>query len=433
MNDYPPLTSKAQEKRAQTYAEDEAAKVEARKKGKTAYFTVNIIRGTTRRFQWKDKKGIIWSVDDVTFKPGWDLDRAEFEAKLAYDTYWGSESEQYIQASGNPSNTDSLTAKVAWTAAAKFPEKAVHHGSQVRGKHPTHVPGSISGFAHNIVETNEKEWPGVVQAWKEKRNGPDVFAVNITKHKEAFRKLTEHAVSRIDLAIVTPVSLVEAVTACDGGPQDNGPQGNGGHELPQYIDPGLTREHVLSSDIHVLPYRPAGQHATKHTQLTFHEKVMLFLVFQRLRDTANPPYRLTVSDWQSFLNALLTTGTPALIVPPTRSYLPDRRNKLSWRFLWTWSDSQKQGVSHQYVPLDRGKTEVSILQELIQRYNYWKRQRIKLHNKDLLVACRHRAIKRWVHDGTECLSVLNPDEHPKLQKLVLACNIVRSDAARLSA
>lgn len=63
------------------------------------------------RFQWKDKKGITRSVDDVTFKPDWDTDRAEFEAKLAY-----SESEQTIQISVNPSNTDSLTAKVALTA-----------------------------------------------------------------------------------------------------------------------------------------------------------------------------------------------------------------------------------------------------------------------------------------------------------------------------
>ncbi|PNP79698.1 hypothetical protein FNYG_07044 [Fusarium nygamai] len=74
------------------------------------------------RFQWKDKKGIIWSVDDVTFKPGWDLDRAEFEAKLAYDTYWGSESEQYRHLDTPPTQTPSLPNR---RSAAKFPEKVL--------------------------------------------------------------------------------------------------------------------------------------------------------------------------------------------------------------------------------------------------------------------------------------------------------------------
>jgi len=37
----------------------------------------------------------------------------------------------------------------------------------------------------------------------------------------------------------------------------------------------------------------------------------------------------------SLRNALLTTGTPALILLPTRSYLPDRGNKFSWR--WPFS------------------------------------------------------------------------------------------------
>ncbi|PNP79697.1 hypothetical protein FNYG_07043 [Fusarium nygamai] len=47
-----------------------------------------------------------------------------------------------------------------------------------------------------------------MHAWREKLNDPDAFAVNTTKHKEAFRKLMEHAVSRIDLAIGTPVALL---------------------------------------------------------------------------------------------------------------------------------------------------------------------------------------------------------------------------------
>ncbi|KAF5678394.1 hypothetical protein FDENT_8970 [Fusarium denticulatum] len=376
----------------------------------------------------------------------------EDEGEVPFNNYEEPTVSEYAKAAGFKSADDTpadpapfaidplshRTAGKADHALAKFLNGIT--ARKFKETNPTHVPGSISEFARGIAEGNPKEWPDVMHAWREKLNDPDAFAVNITKHKEAFRKLMEHAASRIDLAIATPVSLVESAS--------NGPQGNGGRELPQYIDPGLTQEHVLS-DIHVLPHRPAGQHVTKHTQLTSHEKVMLFLVFQRLRDNANPPYRLTVSDWQSFLNALFDNWN-SRFDPPADPELPARQGKQAQlevatlnqdhppsiarqrSVLWTWSDSQKQGVSHQYVTLDRGKTEVSIRQELIQRYNYWERQRIKQHNKDLLVACRRRAIKRWVHDGTGRVSVLNPDEHPKLQKLVLACNIGRSDAARLT-
>ncbi|KAF5703996.1 hypothetical protein FMUND_12755 [Fusarium mundagurra] len=217
------------------------------------------------RFQWKDKKGIIWSVDDVTFKPGWDLDRAEFEAKLAYDTYWGSESEQYIHLGTSPTQTPSLpkllgllvrTSSLMMQFVAQLPSSqrrllfvfsprtngfanlqrvtqpesfGIDTSHRTAGKadhtlakflngitarkfeetHPTHVPGSISKFARGIAKGNPKEWPDGMHAWREKLNDPDAFAVNIVKHKKAISQLMEHAVSRIDLAIGTPVALVE--------------------------------------------------------------------------------------------------------------------------------------------------------------------------------------------------------------------------------
>ncbi|EWZ37538.1 uncharacterized protein FOBCDRAFT_223540 [Fusarium oxysporum Fo47] len=203
---------------------------------------------------------------------------------------------------------------------------------------------------------------------------------------------------------------------------------------------------------------------------------MLFLVFQRLRDTAEPRYQLTVGDWQGFLNALFDNWN-SRFDPPANPELPTRLRKqtqlevgtlkqdhppsiarqrsgdlgvgdmrkkaekvslgLSLNYetgsvLWTWSDSNKQGVSHQYVTLDPGNTEVSIRQDLIRQYDFWERQRIKQYNKDLLVSCCRRIIKRWVHEGTERIGLLNRDEEPQLETLVLACDIVRSDAARLT-
>lgn len=88
-------TSKTKEKRAKAIIEDEKARTKARKKGQPAYLTVHVVKESVLRFQWKDAKGSIGSIDKVTFEPGWDLNRAEFEAKLAYDSFWGYEIGQY--------------------------------------------------------------------------------------------------------------------------------------------------------------------------------------------------------------------------------------------------------------------------------------------------------------------------------------------------
>ncbi|PCD35367.1 hypothetical protein AU210_007941 [Fusarium oxysporum f. sp. radicis-cucumerinum] len=85
----------SKEKRAKAIAEDESKRGESCKKGEPAYLTVTVVKGSALRFQWKDAKRPIGSIDKVTFEPGWDVDRAEFEAKLAYDSYWSYEMGQY--------------------------------------------------------------------------------------------------------------------------------------------------------------------------------------------------------------------------------------------------------------------------------------------------------------------------------------------------
>ncbi|KAF4443430.1 AAA domain-containing [Fusarium acutatum] len=180
--------------------------------------------------------------DEVTTLP------IEYDEPLSNEHQKAAGFKSSVETSGNPSNTDSLTAKVAWTAGQnKLVDDAdkeftnlqrvaqpepfgidvslqpttgkgsralaeflnVSTARKFENTNPSHVFGSFSEFARSIVKSNEEEWPGVVQAWKEKRNDPDAFAVNITKHKKAFRKLMEHAVFRIDLAIGTPVALAE--------------------------------------------------------------------------------------------------------------------------------------------------------------------------------------------------------------------------------
>lgn len=92
---YLTLGRTSKEKRAKAIAEDESKRGESCKKGEPAYLTVTVVKGSALRFQWKDAKRPIGSIDKVTFEPGWDVDRAEFEAKLAYDSYWSYEMGQY--------------------------------------------------------------------------------------------------------------------------------------------------------------------------------------------------------------------------------------------------------------------------------------------------------------------------------------------------
>ncbi|KAF5615140.1 hypothetical protein F52700_13529 [Fusarium sp. NRRL 52700] len=74
---------------------------------------------------------------------------------------------------------------------------------------PTCVFASVSEYTRKIATDNEKDWPDVLLARREKKQDPDAYAINLVKHKEAFPKLMEQAVSLIGLAIGTPVALVE--------------------------------------------------------------------------------------------------------------------------------------------------------------------------------------------------------------------------------
>ncbi|QGI64594.1 hypothetical protein CEK26_008548 [Fusarium fujikuroi] len=42
-----------------------------------------------------------------------------------------------------------------------------------------------------------RNWPDTLSAWREKKQDPDAYAINLVKHKEVFRKLMEHAISLI--------------------------------------------------------------------------------------------------------------------------------------------------------------------------------------------------------------------------------------------
>ncbi|SCO31781.1 uncharacterized protein FFMR_08015 [Fusarium fujikuroi] len=104
---------------------------------------------------------------------------------------------EYDEPLGN--DTDSLTARVAWNvgqnklvgdavrrSAAKFPLKVILHQSQ-------------SLLARLLLIM--RNWPDTLSAWREKKQDPDAYAINLVKHKEVFRKLMEHAISLISIYI----------------------------------------------------------------------------------------------------------------------------------------------------------------------------------------------------------------------------------------
>lgn len=88
-------TSNMAKKRASQQDAELSEQRQARKKGQTAYYTVTVDKRLALRFNWKCAKGKIGAFNKVKFVPGWDIVRAEFEAKFRYDLYWGNATKSF--------------------------------------------------------------------------------------------------------------------------------------------------------------------------------------------------------------------------------------------------------------------------------------------------------------------------------------------------
>lgn len=75
--------------------------------------------------------------------------------------------------------------------------------------HLTRVHASLSEMARRIVQDKSDDWPLILVARQEALKDPEAYALNRAKHEEAYRNLLEHAVSLIDIAVGTPVSLAD--------------------------------------------------------------------------------------------------------------------------------------------------------------------------------------------------------------------------------
>lgn len=75
--------------------------------------------------------------------------------------------------------------------------------------HPARVHAPLSEMARRIVQDKSDDWPLILAARQEALKDPEAYALNRAKHEEAYRNLLEHAVSHIDIAVGTPVSLAD--------------------------------------------------------------------------------------------------------------------------------------------------------------------------------------------------------------------------------
>ncbi|RKK40806.1 hypothetical protein BFJ67_g10840 [Fusarium oxysporum f. sp. cepae] len=170
----------------------------------------------------------------------------------------------------------------------------------------------------------------------------------------------------------------------------------------------------------VIAARPAAHFARSHEHLTCEEKLIVFILAHRIRNTRNPPYQLTYGFWDNPHKGLHSHRCWDLV---SDHPLPDAKqgsgkfglgkhhargalvklvvsvNPETDSITFQWCDELGEDVSQSHVTLKEGKTLANLRREVIERYDYHERIRIVDHNEKLLLAFSSRAIKKWVQDG----------------------------------
>ncbi|KAF5573537.1 hypothetical protein FPCIR_13940 [Fusarium pseudocircinatum] len=78
---------------------------------------------------------------------------------------------------------------------------------------------------------------------------------------------------------------------------------NAGGILPDPEDYEINKD-IIFGNARVVLIRPPTDFVGSHAHLTKSEKLRLLMLFQRLRNTRDPPYRLTLRAWNQFLDDL---------------------------------------------------------------------------------------------------------------------------------
>ncbi|KAM0557085.1 hypothetical protein ACHAPJ_005348 [Fusarium lateritium] len=244
---------------------------------------------------------------------------------------------------------------------------------------------------------------------------------------------------------------------------------------PEPVKPEITIDRV-QADRQVVASRGPNARVTRHSQLTMREKSKLLDTFLDMEDVADPPIVSTVTDWDRLLNSLFEDWN-ARQNAPKNPILPDRklehthlkvghlRENLpltdaqkaanavqkaersadapayfgltldygTGAVLWTWRDSKNARLSPKYVELNQGMTDVTIRIEAIQDYDSKERTRIRNYNKQLVLACARRSIKKWAKQGTARPPRVDLEDHPQdIQKMVFAAPFVKAESLRLA-
>ncbi|KAK2681012.1 hypothetical protein RAB80_002805 [Fusarium oxysporum f. sp. vasinfectum] len=83
-------------------------------------------------------------------------------------------------------------------------------------KSPTRVKCSLYEYARSKATDEPETWSDVHYVCNELVNNPDWYALNKTKHHEAFQRLMLTAIDDVDIAFGTPVALAELTTITTG-------------------------------------------------------------------------------------------------------------------------------------------------------------------------------------------------------------------------
>ncbi|KAF5671348.1 hypothetical protein FHETE_4155 [Fusarium heterosporum] len=234
----------------------------------------------------------------------------------------------------------------------------------------------------------------------------------------------------------------------------------------------------IDVDRHVTQRRAANTRIYLHSMLSTEEKKQLFIIAGRVGFCNKPPSRLTVGDWERFLDHIFDGWNSAQSAPRDekvpdrkfshthipvgflRSTLPfsdtQKRAKvtvqkpervagatvyfgLSLNFeadciQWLWRDSTNSALSSKYVKLQDGYTHARIRAEAVANYDSHERQRVQQHNQKYVITCARRVIKKWAERDPDHLPVIDDTEFPHdIVPAVFANPIMANEVERWAA
>ncbi|KAF4958248.1 hypothetical protein FSARC_11046 [Fusarium sarcochroum] len=100
---------------------------------------------------------------------------------------------------------------------------------------------------------------------------------------------------------------------------------------------------------------------------------------------------------------------------------------------WTWRDAKCSGLDPEYVVFNDGMDSVTIRTEAMLNYDEHERTRVRNYNKQLIIACARRTIKKWAQAGTDADPRVDVEDRPHdIERLYLSGPLAEIYAERLA-